>query len=177
MYKGVDLRVARIENIRFERLVIAPASAACVDAGGDTGRETRGVRIHCSRPTSVEKVAVYIHETRRDEITAHINDFFSGRRRDVRLSRGHAPISERYITVLVQILRRIDHLAAFEEQIVCVSHRDLPVSGHTSQRSYRGLAANKPRLPFLPERRRAFGAILRSPGHGLIAGFHIQYIF
>ena len=50
--------------------------------------------------------------------------------RDIGLDRRHAPVAERDIAVSVQILRRIDHLTAFEKQIVCASAMaTLPVPG------------------------------------------------
>src|SRR6266404_146246 len=114
----------------------APTGAARIGHGRHAGAKAEGVGLYAlvSRPGATrargeEQVRVDIDEARRDVKAVNVDHLFGLRDADIRRDGGDLVAGNRYVHLRVDAVFGIDHVSAFEHEIV------LSLQGRTKQQS------------------------------------------
>ena len=118
MQIGEDTGIRSLDHMLAEAEPVARAGAAGVDGCRHARGACELVRIDAERRAAPIDMRVHVDQARRHDIAGDIAHFGAGIRLQIRLAGGHFAARERDIHDAVDLLGRIDDMAAFEDEIV-----------------------------------------------------------
>jgi hypothetical protein len=145
-----------IDGLFPELAKVAPARAPGVHDGRDSGPEGESVRRKAPVAVAVirvglgapEDVGVHVHQARSHEKAARVDDRGGGARRDIGRDSGDLASGDGNVHHPVDAVLRVDHVTAFDQEIVPLRPRDPgrrgQIEGDIPQQGpqYRGAASD-----------------------------------
>ncbi len=121
-----NARLARFDDMLEKSEEVAWAGASGVDQGRDAALAGSVRRIDPKRGAAPIDVGMKIDEARRDQSSADVADVSPFCRLDIFPDCRDAARSKGNVGCPVEVLRRIDNMAAFENEVM--GHRVVPVA-------------------------------------------------
>ena len=115
---GENTDRTRIDDMRAESSEIAGAGGARVDRRGDGVLAREDQRIDADRRSAPIDMRMQIDEARRHDPANDIADIHASGRVDRRTARGNLSAGKGDIADRVELLRRVDHPSAAQDQVV-----------------------------------------------------------